>query len=55
MQGKKLRELMQDGLERILNEPEPRLDQRPQPSAFDLMQDGCGIVSSGIGDLSCNP
>jgi len=55
MQGKKLRELMQDGLERVLNESEPRLDPPARPSAFDLMRDGCGIVNSGIGDLSCNP
>lgn len=28
---------------------------RAAPSAFELMQDGCGIVNSGLGDLSTNP
>lgn len=28
---------------------------RPPPTAFDLMQDGCGIVDSGIGDLASSP
>ena len=55
MQGKKLRELLQDGLERVLNEDEIPAGRTPQPSAFDLMQDGCGIVHSGVGDLSSNP
>ena len=55
LQGRKLRELLQEGLERVLNEPEPQTSKSSAPSAFDLMQDGCGIVSSGVGDLSCNP
>lgn len=55
LQGKKLRELLQDGLERVVNEDEVPAGRIPQPSAFDLMQDGCGIVRSGVGDLSSNP
>ena len=55
MQDKKLRELLQDGLERVLNEDGIPAGRTPQPSAFDLMQDGCGMVRSGVGDLSGNP
>ena len=55
LQGKKLRELVQDGLERVLTEPNPLARRVPAPSAFDLMEDGCGIVASEIGDLSSNP
>lgn len=28
---------------------------QPGPTAYDLLQDGCGIVSSGVGDLASNP
>ena len=31
------------------------LAKRIEPSAHDLMQDGCGIVSSGVGDLATHP
>ena len=55
LQGRKLRELVQEGLERVLNESAPPTGLVPGPSAFDLMQDGFGIVSTGIGDLSSNP
>jgi hypothetical protein len=55
MRGKKLRELVQDGLERVLAEPDRGGEKGPFVSAFDLMEDGCGIVESGVGDLSCNP
>lgn len=27
----------------------------PAPTAYELLQDGCGIVDSGIGDLATNP
>lgn len=26
-----------------------------EPTAYDLMKDGCGCVDSGIGDLATNP
>lgn len=55
MEGRKLRELLQDGLERILHESETGAGRVPQPSAFDRMHDGVGIVRSNVGDLSSNP
>ena len=27
----------------------------PTPTAYELLQDGCGIVGSGIGDLATHP
>lgn len=27
----------------------------PTPTAYELLQDGCGIVDSGMGDLATNP
>lgn len=53
LRGKKLRELVQEGLERVLRDPEP--EPSPVVSAFDMMKDGCGILHSGMGDLSTNP
>ncbi len=53
LRGKKLRELVQEGLERVLREPDP--GPRPFVSAFDMMKDGCGILHSGLGDLSTDP
>ena len=53
LRGKKLRELVLDGLQRVLAEPE-KPGESGIPSAFELMKDGCGIVRSEVGDLSCN-
>lgn len=53
LRGKKLRELVQDGLQRVLAQPEPEASSIK--SAFDLMKDACGMAHSGEGDLSCNP
>lgn len=55
LQGRKLRELVQEGLEHVINNTVSHPAKSSPPSAFDLMKDGCGIVSSGVGDLSSNP
>jgi hypothetical protein len=53
LQGRKFRELVLEGILRILDEPEvPASPQKPAPPRF---MDGCGIVNSGVGDLSSNP
>jgi len=59
LEGLKLKELIARyvawGL-KLPSVPEsPDSDEEPFVSAYDLMQDGCGIVSSGVGDLSTNP
>lgn len=53
LRGRKFRELVLEGILRVLDEPvtltaEPKVS----PPRF---SDGCGIVSSGVGDLSSNP
>ena len=42
------------GSEEIFVDDEPE-EQGPVVSVHDLMKDYCGIVNSGIGDLSTNP
>ena len=52
LRGRKLRELVLEGILRVLDEPEPIAPpQKPAPARF---MDGCGIVNSGVGDLSSN-
>jgi hypothetical protein len=55
MRGRKCRELVVEGLERVLNEPGGLPGAVRVVSAFDLARERCGAVESGIGDLSCNP
>lgn len=53
LRGRKFRELVLEGILRVLDQPEiPVSAQRPSPPRF---ADGCGIVNSGVGDLSSNP
>ena len=49
--GRKLKDLVEDGLRHVLKSP-----RRPtsRPSLFELMKDGCGMVDSGIPDLATN-
>jgi hypothetical protein len=54
LRGRKLRELVLEGIIRVLDHPEPPVDIRPKAPVRRFM-DGCGIVNSGIGDLSSNP
>jgi len=51
LRGRKLRELFLEGILRVLNEPSPS----PSPKKAARFADGCGIVNSGVGDLSSNP
>ncbi len=53
MRGQKLRELVAEGIVRVLDHPEPaKAATRKVRGRF---MDGCGIVDSGVGDLSSNP
>lgn len=53
LRGRKFRELVLEGILRVLDEPEvPASEPKPSPPRF---MDGCGIVNSGVGDLSSNP
>lgn len=51
--GARLQDLLIDGLLQVLEQPAPTVVRpTPLPSRF---SDGCGIVRTGVGDLSCNP
>ena len=53
LRGRKLRELVIEGIVRVLENPEPEAPlSKTLPKRF---ADGCGIVNSGVGDLSSNP
>lgn len=47
LRGVEFKDLVEQGLRRVLDEPEP---PAPQSSLFELMGDCCGIVASGSDD-----
>lgn len=51
LRGGKLRELVLDGILRVLDHPEPERPRRLKRR----FGDGCGMVNSGVGDLASNP
>lgn len=51
--GRKFKELVEEGLQRLLSPAPP--EQKPAPSLHDLMQDCCGIVSQAPADYASNP
>ncbi len=58
LRGRKLKDLVADGLRLLLEAPQSALStaKKPKlPTALELMKDGRGIVDSGIGDLATNP
>jgi hypothetical protein len=52
LRGQRLKDLIEEGLRRVLNEPHPK---QPRPAMAELMKDVCGMVDSGIPDLASNP
>ncbi|BCX89245.1 hypothetical protein MIN45_P1617 [Methylomarinovum tepidoasis] len=57
LRGRKLKDLIAEGLRRVLEQPAPEAEggEETEGSAWDLMADGCGIVHSGKGDLATDP
>jgi hypothetical protein len=58
LRGRKFKDLVEEGLRRVLDTPESpdaRGKSPELPTAYELMKDGCGIVNSGMGDLASNP
>jgi hypothetical protein len=53
LRGRKLRELVLEGIMRVLEHPES-LPAEPEKTKA-RFADGCGIVNSGVGDLSSSP
>lgn len=52
LRGLKFKELVEEGLRRVLDAPEA---ERAPPRLDDLMKDACGIVDSGVPDLASDP
>lgn len=52
LRGRKLRELVEEGLRLVIQSPRNRVTR---PTLRELMQKACGVVDSGIPDLASNP
>lgn len=52
LRGRKLKDLVEEGLQRVLEEPRPA---RSRARLSNLMKGGRGVVDSGIPDLASNP
>jgi hypothetical protein len=55
LQGRPMRELVEEGLRLVLARPVKEPKTRKRPSVGDLMKDYAGIVDSGVTDLATNP
>lgn len=57
LRGRKFKDLVEDGLRRVLAAPEPEKPaiQAPAPSVHDLMRDCCGIAVDAPEDYATNP
>jgi hypothetical protein len=53
LRGRTLRELVLEGINRVLDHPGPPESARKKRAR--RFADGCGIVNSGVRDLSSNP
>jgi hypothetical protein len=52
LRGRKLKELVEEGLQLLLQAPQ---SPPPTPSMHDLMRDCCGIVKDAPSDYATNP
>jgi hypothetical protein len=52
LRGRRLRDLVEEGLRLVLNEPRQR---NSQPSLVALMKNAIGVVDPGVPDLGSNP
>jgi len=57
LRGRKFKDLVEEGLRRVLEAPEPETSakQLPAPSVHDLLQDCCGMVKGAPADYATNP
>ena len=53
--GRKVKDLVAEGLALILGGVRPAHRAAPPASAFDAMRDACGCAASGVSDLATNP
>ena len=52
LRGRKLRELVEEGLRLVIQSPRNRITR---PTLRELMKNACGVVDSGLPDLASNP
>jgi hypothetical protein len=52
LRGQRLKDLVEEGLRRVLESPE---QPATKPALAELMKTAIGSVDSGVGDLSSNP
>lgn len=52
LRGRRVRDLVEDGLRRVLDDPAVRIDR---PRLSQLMKGARGVMASGIADLGSNP
>ena len=57
LRGRKFKDLVEEGLRRVLEAPQPETSakQPPGPSVHDLMRDCCGIAKEAPADFATNP
>ena len=55
LRGRKLKDLVEDGLRRVLDQPDSPTAAPPIASLHDLMQDCCGVAEPTPPDYSSNP
>lgn len=57
LRGRKFKDLVEEGLRRVLEAPEPEkpLERPVIPSVHDLMSDLCGIAKDAPSDYAINP
>jgi len=57
LRGRKFKDLVEEGLRRVLQTPEPETSagRPPEPSVHDLMRDCCGIAKDAPADYATNP
>lgn len=56
LRGRKFRDLVEEGLRRVLDSPEPSNPPPGHvPTLHEVMKQTCGMIDSGFSDLATNP
>jgi hypothetical protein len=55
LRGRKLKDLVEEGLRLVLDGHAAGAVREPAPSLYQLMKDYCGVADSGVDDLGSNP
>jgi hypothetical protein len=54
LRGRKFKDLVEEGLRRVLEQPEPPTATTPAPSLHDMMHDCCGVAEPTPPDYASN-